>query len=197
MLTSDLRRAFTASGQNDRSVRLGLHTISVLKDFSHHLRLMLSMECCRFHDTRSTVSIMGSYLGRVQPKVQRAQVSFHRSCPCVARASNRPHSIVVVIVNSRFLQRPQKQSRGSQLIHKRLSIPKLIGAGRRVRQAGNFAYMARNDWLQGPGHIVALYVSKLSLLALSRTLGRVSFASSTRIGVIKDEFNLLFFTMDA
>ena len=129
MLTSDLRRAFKASGQNDRSVRLGLHTISVLKDFSHHLRLMLSMECCRFHDTRSAVSIMGSYLGRVQPKVQRAQVSFHRSCPCVARASNRPHSIVVVIVNSRFLQRPQKRSRGSQLIHRRLSITKSVGSG--------------------------------------------------------------------
>src|SRR6218665_1671271 len=33
------------------------------------------------------------------------------------------------IVNSRFLQRPQKRIRGNQLIHKRLSKRKSIGSG--------------------------------------------------------------------
>src|SRR6218665_1752825 len=35
---------------------------------------------------------------------------------------------LIVIVNSRFLQRPQKRSRGNQLIHSRLSKTKLIGS---------------------------------------------------------------------
>ena len=34
----------------------------------------------------------------------------------------------IVIVNSRFLQRPQKRSRGNQLIHRRLSKTKSIGS---------------------------------------------------------------------
>ena len=37
--------------------------------------------------------------------------------------------IVIVIVNSRFLQRPQKRSRGNQRIHRRLSKTKSIGSG--------------------------------------------------------------------
>src|SRR6218665_167637 len=37
--------------------------------------------------------------------------------------------IVIVIVNSRFLQRPQKRSRGNQLVHRRLSKTKSIGSG--------------------------------------------------------------------
>ena len=37
--------------------------------------------------------------------------------------------IVIVIVNSRFLERPQKQSRRNQLIHKRLTKTKSIGSG--------------------------------------------------------------------
>src|SRR6218665_2081250 len=35
----------------------------------------------------------------------------------------------IVIVNSRFLERPQKRSRGNQLIHRRLTKTKLIGSG--------------------------------------------------------------------
>jgi len=34
-----------------------------------------------------------------------------------------------VIVNSRFLERPQKRNRGNQLIHRRLSKIKSIGSG--------------------------------------------------------------------
>ena len=37
--------------------------------------------------------------------------------------------IVTVIVSSIFLQRPQKRSRGNQLIHRRLSKTKSIGSG--------------------------------------------------------------------
>src|SRR6218665_712399 len=37
--------------------------------------------------------------------------------------------IVIVIVNSIFLQRPQNRGRGNQLIHRRLSKTKSIGSG--------------------------------------------------------------------
>jgi len=37
--------------------------------------------------------------------------------------------IVIVIVNSRFLLHPQKESRGNQLICRRLSKTKSIGSG--------------------------------------------------------------------
>jgi len=37
-------------------------------------------------------------------------------------------AIVIVIVNSRFLKRPQKRCRGKQLIHRRLSETKSIGS---------------------------------------------------------------------
>ena len=37
--------------------------------------------------------------------------------------------IVIVIVNSRFLEHPQKRSRGNQLIHMRLTVTKSIGSG--------------------------------------------------------------------
>src|SRR6218665_3894637 len=44
----------------------------------------------------------------------------------------------LVIVNSRFLERPQKQSRGNQLIHRRLIRRKSIGSGQDPEnQAGN------------------------------------------------------------
>ena len=39
------------------------------------------------------------------------------------------HSIVIVIVNSRFLERPQKRSHGNQLIHRRFIKTKSIGRG--------------------------------------------------------------------
>src|SRR6218665_1709286 len=43
----------------------------------------------------------------------------------------------IVFVNSIFLQRPKKRSRGNQLIHRRLSKPKSIGGGSDPeRQAG-------------------------------------------------------------
>jgi len=37
--------------------------------------------------------------------------------------------MIIVIVNSRFLQRPQKRSRRNQLIYRRLSKTKSIGSG--------------------------------------------------------------------
>src|SRR6218665_685151 len=37
--------------------------------------------------------------------------------------------IIIVIVNSRFLERPQKRSRRNQLIHRRLTKTKSIGSG--------------------------------------------------------------------
>src|SRR6218665_3350587 len=40
--------------------------------------------------------------------------------------------IKIVIVSSRFLQRPQKRSLGNQLSHRRLSKTKSIGSGFRV-----------------------------------------------------------------
>src|SRR6218665_2759753 len=36
---------------------------------------------------------------------------------------------VIVIINSRFLESPQKRSRGNQLIHRRLTRTKSIGSG--------------------------------------------------------------------
>ena len=45
-------------------------------------------------------------------------------------------SIVIVIVNARFLQRPKKRSRGNQLIHRRLNQIKSIGSGSRFRESG-------------------------------------------------------------
>ena len=36
---------------------------------------------------------------------------------------------IIVIVNSRFLERPQKRSRRNQLIHRRLTKAKSIGSG--------------------------------------------------------------------
>ena len=36
---------------------------------------------------------------------------------------------VIVIVNSRFLERPQKRSRGNQLIHRRLTKTKSLDSG--------------------------------------------------------------------
>jgi len=39
------------------------------------------------------------------------------------------YAVYRILVNSRFLQRPQKQSRGNQLIHRRFSKAKSIGSG--------------------------------------------------------------------
>jgi len=39
------------------------------------------------------------------------------------------HYILIVIVNSRFLHRPQRRSRGKHLIHRRLPKTKSIGRG--------------------------------------------------------------------
>src|SRR6218665_98573 len=57
--------------------------------------------------------------------------------------------IVIVILNSRFLERPQKRSRGNQLIHMRLSNTKSIGSGsdpesQAGRQAGRQTYIYMN-----------------------------------------------------
>jgi len=48
---------------------------------------------------------------------------------------NQSHRIyiVIVIVNSRFLQRPQKRSRGSQLVHRRLTRTKSICRGFKIQ----------------------------------------------------------------
>ena len=46
-------------------------------------------------------------------------------------------SFVIVIVNSRFLERPQKRSRRNPLIHSRLTKTKSIGTGQDPKsQAG-------------------------------------------------------------
>src|SRR6218665_917575 len=44
-------------------------------------------------------------------------------------ASNLAFLVVIVIVNSRFLQISQRRSRGKQFIHRRLSKAKSIGSG--------------------------------------------------------------------
>src|SRR6218665_973269 len=44
-------------------------------------------------------------------------------------SSSSSSSSSFVIVNSRFLERPQKRSRGNQLIHRRLTETKSIGSG--------------------------------------------------------------------
>jgi len=45
----------------------------------------------------------------------------------VAKGSILTNLIVIAIINSRFLQRPPKQNRGNQLIHRHLSKKKSIG----------------------------------------------------------------------
>src|SRR5688572_28723118 len=42
----------------------------------------------------------------------------------------------IIIVNSIFLQRPQKRSRGNQLIHRRLTKTESIGRGSKSRESG-------------------------------------------------------------
>ena len=50
--------------------------------------------------------------------------------PQILNPDPRPwFSIVIVIVNSRFLERPQKRRRRNQLIHRRLTKTKSIGSG--------------------------------------------------------------------
>jgi len=48
-------------------------------------------------------------------------------------------SVFIIIVNSRFLQCPQKWSCRNQLIHRRLSETKSIGKGSRSRESGRDA----------------------------------------------------------
>jgi len=55
--------------------------------------------------------------------------------------------IVIVIVNSRFLQCPQKRSRGNQLIYRHLSKTKSIGSKPDpVRQADSQTAIADGVW---------------------------------------------------
>ena len=64
---------------------------------------------------------------------------------------------LIVIVNFRFLERPQKRSRRNQLIHKRLTKTKSIGSAaavkiQRVRQADSHTAMVDGVWsLDGEG----------------------------------------------
>src|SRR6218665_3920931 len=46
----------------------------------------------------------------------------------VSMISLNEDTYILVIVNSRFIERPQKRSRGNQLIHRRLTKTKLIGS---------------------------------------------------------------------
>ena len=55
------------------------------------------------------------------------QVSFVNSS--ILPNYTRQNLSNIVIVNSRFLQRPQKRSQGNQVIHRRLSKTKSIGSG--------------------------------------------------------------------
>src|SRR6218665_902306 len=60
-----------------------------------------------------------------------AQAHWVRSKPILRVTQLKLHkpTIVIVIVNSRFLERPQKRSCGNQLIHRHLTKTKLIGSG--------------------------------------------------------------------
>src|SRR6218665_951967 len=62
------------------------------------------------------------------------QTKCFRECYIYSHSSSNktylcPLVIIIVIVNSRFLQRSQKRSHGKQLIHRRLSKTKSIGNG--------------------------------------------------------------------
>src|SRR6218665_1340856 len=68
-----------------------------------------------------------------------AQAHWVRSKPILRVTQLKLHkpTIVIVIVNSRFLERPQKRNRGNQLIHRHLTKTKLIGSGQNPEsQAG-------------------------------------------------------------
>ena len=57
--------------------------------------------------------------------------------------------IIIIIVNSRFLQRPQKRSHENQLIHQRLSKTNSTGRGvkiQRLRQADSQKAKADGVW---------------------------------------------------
>jgi len=54
-----------------------------------------------------------------------------------SRIANYKNGLIIVIVNSRFLERPQKRNRKNQLIHRRLTRTKSIGSGQNPEsQAG-------------------------------------------------------------
>ena len=69
---------------------------------------------CRFAVSQRTAPVTVQTLGYNQYLV----FCPDQHCQCSA----------TIIVNSRFLQRPQKRSRGNQLIHRRLSIVRQAGA---------------------------------------------------------------------
>ena len=54
---------------------------------------------------------------------------------------------VIVIVNSRFLERPQKRSRGNQLIHRRLTRTKSIGSGQNPESQAGRQTIRRLWWM--------------------------------------------------
>src|SRR6218665_1617600 len=55
--------------------------------------------------------------------------------------------IIIVIVNSRFLERPQKRSRRNQLIHSRLTKTKSIGSGQDPESQAGRQTVRRLWWM--------------------------------------------------
>src|SRR6218665_364074 len=51
----------------------------------------------------------------------------------------------IVIINSRFIECPQKRSRGNQLIHRRLTRTKSIGSGQNP-ESGRHTSMMDGGW---------------------------------------------------
>jgi len=69
---------------------------------------------------------------------------------------------IIVIVNLKLLQRPQKRSRGNQLIHRRLTKTKSIGRQRvklqRGRQAGSQMAMVDGVWSWNSEDILNVWI---------------------------------------
>ena len=79
--------------------------------------------------------------------------------------------IIIVIVSSRFIERPQKRSRGNQLIHRRLTKTKLIGSGQDPEsQAGRQdGYMVDGVWSwDGEGGMGMNRIAAIILLGMNR-----------------------------
>ena len=77
-------------------------------------------------------SLLLPFVGDCIHLLQSSWITLDCQTPFVTFVSHL--CCAIVIGNSRFLQRPQKRSRGSQLIHRRLTKTKLIGRGSRSRE---------------------------------------------------------------
>jgi len=71
-------------------------------------------------------------------------VSAHISAHCNTLLRRR--NLNIMIVNSTFLQHPQKRNRGNQLIRRQLTRTKSIGTGSRFAQAVSQTAMVDGVW---------------------------------------------------